>query len=332
MLEKPTPTHQLLHPAQRVIPEPAQNASVISQQSTHTNTYIYTDGSKQEDGSVGAAFVVYANTHSTHPIHTKKLKLHKSCSVFQAELFAILGACRWARGKGRTDVTVYTDSMSSIAAIRNRSNTHPLVSDIHQVMASYRGFGSNRLDWVRGHTGVAGNEAADRAAGAAARLHKVNDYDAVPASHIKHIARTQTHDTWQKRYTSEPQGAHTRSLLPTLKQIHTFFTKTPITFLLTQYLTGHGFHLSYLRRFHITENDLCPCGSGEIQDIDHLLKRCHRFTNHRRNHVFICDNLKIDPYRLTDIMTKEQSMASLIKFVEYIYSNVKDLNGDIVPQ
>ncbi|XP_039761867.1 uncharacterized protein LOC120635026 [Pararge aegeria] len=163
-LERPTPPHLMLHPAERLT-FPAQ--FLVSQDEveryqselpTHAN-HIFTDGSKQEDGTVGAAFVSYCRGRI---VANRKYKLHNCCSVFQAELFALLRACSWAATLCDTHTYIYTDSRSAIKAIQDRSNTHPLVADIHRTV--HASSGTVQFAWVRSHVGIEGNEAADAAA------------------------------------------------------------------------------------------------------------------------------------------------------------------------
>ncbi|XP_068623991.1 uncharacterized protein [Battus philenor] len=132
ILERPTPPHKLLHPATRV------SISVLSpsRDRNYTSTYphalnIYTDGSKLEYSSVGAAFVAFLEGRKT----ASKYRHHSFCSVFQAELLAILKAYSWASSTyPNTYTIIHTDSQSAIAALQNRSNNHPIVTQIHTLI------------------------------------------------------------------------------------------------------------------------------------------------------------------------------------------------------
>ncbi|CAG4985383.1 unnamed protein product [Parnassius apollo] len=89
--ERPTPVHELLHPSKRISIECADlNSENLEQEKAPIR--IYTDGSKLENGGVGTAFVCF---EGSKVIYKKRLKLHTSCSVFQAELLAIKEACEW---------------------------------------------------------------------------------------------------------------------------------------------------------------------------------------------------------------------------------------------
>ncbi|XP_047031454.1 uncharacterized protein LOC124638523 [Helicoverpa zea] len=320
LLERPTPVRELLHPALRI------TKSHVDHQETDETHQIYTDGSKLDSGAVGAAFVCFDPGGSEQPTITKKLKLHDSCTVFQAELFAILEACKWATRKYQRTV-IYTDSQSSLLAIADRSNTHPLVTQIHKIIHTHRETKQITLKWVKAHRGNVGNEAADAAAKLATQLHKTPDYSSFPISYVKHKLRMQSLDLWQARYSSSEQGQHTKNIFPNLTDIKQFRKHTDIHFHTTQILTNHGFHKTYLRRFHITPDDCCPCNTSTPQTVTHLLTDCPRFAAGRMRHESLCAYYDIDPYSLPELLKKEEALASYTELVRHIYSNLKSYNG-----
>jgi hypothetical protein len=46
-------------------------------------------------------------------------------------------------------------------------------------------------------------------------------------------------------------------------------------------VTGHGKLKSYLHRFGLTDNPMCPCEEEEEQTTDHLIFRCNKLHNQR---------------------------------------------------
>ncbi|XP_045541201.1 uncharacterized protein LOC123722730 [Papilio machaon] len=326
-LERPTPPGKLLHPALRINTEISKlsNQEEIVQICPPHACQIYTDGSKQENGAVGAAFVCWdPHTNRSTP---KKYKLHHTCTVFQAELFAIAEACNWARNKKFISTYIFSDSLSSIQAIHNRSNTHPLVTKIHYIIHSHRDIGEIKILWVKSHIGITGNETADSLANSAATLHRSPDYAYFPLSHIKQQIRLRHRQSWERRYQSAPQGSHTRSLLPTLDSVDNLWSAAKTSFQFTQYLTGHGFHKSYLYRFKIADNEACPCDDTTAQTFDHLIKDCPRFQNYRLDHKLLCRCLKVSPYSLPELLSKKSALDSFTKFITYIVDHLKAFNN-----
>ncbi|CAK1580717.1 unnamed protein product [Parnassius mnemosyne] len=323
-LEKPTPPQSLLHPAHRVqiITDKLQTPEEVPNNFTQP-TNIYTDGSKLENGRVGASFVVISDNKNTI---TKKFKLHDSCTVFQAELFAIDRACAWSLEKNIRNTKIFTDSMSAIQSICNRSSTHPIVVNIHKNIKKIKESGTVDITWIKGHAGSAGNEAADAAAKNAANLKKNFDYAKFPISFVKAKIKKDNLFKWQNRYYSAPQGKHTKGLLPDIFSIKRLWQTTKVDFKLTQILTGHGFHREYLHRFKISNTDVCPCNNHSVQNIEHLLKCCTRFGAQRMEHELCCQMLKVAPYKIQELVTKEGAITSFVNYASYIIDQLKSFN------
>ncbi|XP_072948357.1 uncharacterized protein [Epargyreus clarus] len=302
----------LLHPSQRFhIPfDSVSNQGELDEKVPLDTTRVYTDGSKH-DGLVGAAFVAY---HPDGNIKTRKLKLHSCCSVFQAELLAILRALEYCAAKGVASVTILSDSKSALLEIQNRNSTNSFVVEIHNLIHNIQLIGSIEFVWVRSHIGLIGNEAADQAAKEAASLHSSPDLSKFPISFAKYNLKLETDRLTDDRYRAETKGAHTRLWCPSINIIRELYQFTGPTFQLTQILSGHGYHLEYLHRFKITSSDKCPCDESTTQSIDHLLKHCPIFGSERMHHEYICNNLNIEAYDLSSLMKKESAITSFINF------------------
>ncbi|CAG4939333.1 unnamed protein product [Parnassius apollo] len=275
----------------------------------------------------------------------KRLKLHTSCSVFQAELLAIKEACEWTldrrlkQGDERHQrgtrmhmgfkevIQILSDSQAALRALQKRSNTHPIVAKTHDTIYTAAQVDLNFIfSWVKGHAGDAGNEIADETAKGAATQHKTPDYAKFPMSFVKRTMREKTWRTWQTRYESAEQGARTKELLPKLTDICALWKATKVSFQLTQALTGHGYHKEYLHRFKIAADPFCPCDNTTTQTLTHLLRECPRFEYNRLRHEMLCSNLRISPYCVTELSNKQSAIESFVTFINYIIDKLKGFN------
>ena len=319
-LEQRVRPDDLLHPAQRVdiCSDVAMTEADVGRLSSPTN--IYTDGSKLESGRTGCAFVVI---HPDGRQESVQFRLDDCCSVFQSELFALDAALKWTLSDASSDVSVFTDSQSSIAAIKDRSNKHPLVNSIHRTLSLLAGRLDVRLVWVKAHVGIRGNEAADVAAKDAAESDRPSSYQFFPLSLAKHRIRTDAMDAWNQEYTSADTGSTTRSFLPSIESALRFRESVSASFETTQFLSGHGFHLSYLHRFHISSTDRCPCGL-DVQDVHHLLESCPRYSSVTSDFAARCAALDVG---LTDVSSIVQHPGLRDSFVDIVQTIVRTLKS-----
>ncbi|KAL8580021.1 hypothetical protein ACOMHN_061342 [Nucella lapillus] len=124
---------------------------------------IYTDGSVKDNGEVGCALVI------PDLGITKKYHLNNGISIYTAELYAILKACETINDMSQPPraAIILTDSKSSLQGLasgrtKNRQEFQAEISFLtHQIM--YKGTDLT-LMWLPSHTGIKGNELADKAA------------------------------------------------------------------------------------------------------------------------------------------------------------------------
>lgn len=329
-LEKPAHSHELLHPADRKFIEfdHATNQAEINKLCSPASTVIFTDGSKHSENKVGAAFVAFKIDGTKI---TKKFKLHGSCSVYQAELLAIQKACSWAIQNNIYNIAILTDSLSSLHEIKNKDSNNKTVAIIHDnIHLINNKNGKAVFIWVKGHAGLAGNEEADEAAKAAALSHRPYEYTKFPISHLKSLIK-ETHKTKSAQiFDSGPQGEHTRRTCHNLQTIHKLFETLTPTFEITQILSNHGYHLSYLHRFNIKSTELCPCDSTSPQTIQHLLEDCPKYHSTRNQHTFTCNMENIgNPYKITELVTNQKCIKSFENHAKTIVQTLKEFNKDI---
>ncbi|KAL0840893.1 hypothetical protein ABMA28_014694 [Loxostege sticticalis] len=130
--------------------------------------------------------------------------------------------------------------------------------------------------------------------------------------------RTRNEINQEAEYESETTNSQISKWFHTIKDIGNFVKRVGISFETTQVITGHGYHKSYLHRFKIVDDPLCPCDDTSVQDITHLTQKCPVFANVRFEHETICNNLNVNPYDINELLLKETPIESFINLIKTI--------------
>ena len=128
-------------------------------------TLIYTDGSINDKGQTGCAFVVPELNVS------KQFRLNSGISIYSAELYALENALLYALDNiPKSRICVLTDSKSALQAISGVSNNRiEAISNIINLIYDIKKSGREiKLQWIPSHIGLKGNDLADSAAKKAA--------------------------------------------------------------------------------------------------------------------------------------------------------------------
>jgi hypothetical protein len=111
-------------------------------------------------------------------------------------------------------------------------------------------------------------------------MTKETVYDKIPRETIITEGKENVISKWQEQWTSCTKGAISKLLFPHIKE--RMRTRIPISAEFMAMVTGHGLTRSYLHRFRIIPNSICPCRLNEEQTINHLILNCTHLENERR--------------------------------------------------
>ena len=264
---------------------------------------IYTDASLSPDTGGGLAM---AEIESGRYM---RISTHGLTNSFELEAQAVLQAIRnidyLAGNKPFTEVIIISDCMGVISALCNTNNQHPTIVET-KLEAAYleaRGISLN-IAWIRGHSGLEGNERADQEARKARRDLKNPDEIAlahldipIPVNKVRSLITKDLETIWVDEYRSkvkEPFVSYFPSPLdPMLKRIRfdystaAFYTSQAQIFNLNNWRgqsknnpTG-----AWCECYHITGNKV-------DQTACHLLYSCPFFKELRSN---VCHETDLDP-------------------------------------
>ena len=233
---------------------------------------IYTDGSKSSNGQVACAMYTKEKTLST--------RLPDNSTVFSAELTAIKQALKYIKTSKHETFMILSDSLSSLQAIDNEKWDNPIIQSILELNQQIFDETDKFVDycWIPGHTGIKGNEEADKAAKEALELKISDNY--VPHKDFKEEVDKYFIDTWQNIW-SEQKDNKLFQIQPIVNQNQ---RKTKLSkqekSTLTRLRLGH----THLTHSHLLKGEPAPkCECGHRLTIGHILIHCKYLTEKRKS-------------------------------------------------
>lgn len=193
-------------------------------------------------------------------------------------VFKIAMENRNALADKQEPATILTDSMSALQAISNAWNKsgQRIIQAIQQSAWEVQSRGIPlRLQWVPGHCGDPGNEAADRLAKEAVSPDKEHPFQHL-LSREKGFIRNRIQKKWEQGWKTSEKGRHLRRIDPNLPSIRTrrLYGWLPRNraYLLTQLRTGHSWLATHGKLHKLREDDKCECGA--VETVIHVLIDC----------------------------------------------------------
>ena len=264
---------------------------------------VYTDGSEIK-GKVGAAAVLLRPGRSPRVLHYH-IGSKTEHTTSEAEMVGLLMGLHLIKTEkaGNTSFALGTDDKEAIRSLTS-DLTQPgqkiATEAIKIASQTQRQRNSSRysitLRWTAGHTGIQGNNKADREAKKAAR-GTTSDKKLLPhllkrklttnPAAVKKNLNKVINAKWKTRWRNSSRGTKMRTLDDTTPS-NTFLnliSNSKLTrkdsSILTQICTGHIPLNSYLYKFKLVDSPKCPACGAAAETIHHFLFTCPSYAHAR---------------------------------------------------
>jgi ribonuclease HI len=295
---------------------------------------IYSDGS-EINGKVGAAAVILKPGHPTRTLHYH-LGSDAEHTVQEAELVGLLLGMHLIKteNKGKTSFALGTDNQGALKTLKTdlRQPGQKLALkclDTAMKMRKKRGKDkySLTLRWTAGHTGIKGNEKADREAKIAAAGHTSEKSHLPPLLRRKltinptALIRKYNKDAkekWKTKWKSSLRGKKLAELDTTtpsdtlLKIISNRKLTRKESSLLTQICIGHIPLNGYLYKIKRVDNPRCPACGAAVETVHHFLFTCRSYAYMR----WPLEQRSKGPLTLKRIFSDHKLTRQLVNYID----------------
>ena len=284
-------------------------AETIEQTPPHCIT-CYTDGSKLES-RCGAGYVITTNNNNTI-IGEASYRLPDYCSVYQAELTAIREACNFIKEETNKHIIIWTDSLSSLMAIRSNNIRSKTVVNCLTAIRNIATTNTVELRWIAAHTGLWGNERADELAKLGSTLDNIL-FCPFPQSRIKHLINSKVQVLDNNKWTKNKHN-HTDSIIGSnepsvISQLNNNYIKKRNSYrTILHMITGHCGLNKHLHNIKRSDTKMCPNCEETEETVEHFLGQCPATALLRENTFY-------HHYLTSRDIFRRYSLSSIIKFI-----------------
>ncbi|XP_026686038.1 uncharacterized protein LOC113471242 [Diaphorina citri] len=254
-------------------------------------------------------------------------KLKNFATIFTAEAFAILQALKYVSSIKENEVIIITDSKSCLEKLKNtsKSNGNPshLILDIFKALSHLQEWNiSVRFIWVRGHAGIAGNEAVDRLAKETARgTDALNPYP-IPVQDVRAVTDMQHEIQWRENVMSQNnnKGLFYKNLFTITDKKPWFAKAIPLRkFIVTfnRLRSNHAICQAYLHKINIAPTNLCQ-ECLEREDMAHIILCCPKYQVKRLTLFKNIEGILEHPFNYGLLIQNPSCYSHIFKFLNKI--------------
>ena len=245
--------------------------------------FIYTDGSKRDQPETSTACGMYGEQNKRGWCW----KLRPEHSVISAELYGIWKALQYIEiDMKEQDYVVFTDSLSALQMIIGTNTKYvEIVNKIQNILLILNNRRRVFLHWIRSHSGITGNEIADRIANLGHENNKSENYKLTKEEWYSILKRKFIlcwNNYWQVQARATSKGLALFEARNNIEQkIPIISRNRRAEIVIYRLRMGHVGVAQYLSRFNMKDTELCDtCLVPET--VHHFLINCSKYSQERK--------------------------------------------------
>jgi len=201
-------------------------------------------------------------------------RTNDNITIFAAELAAIKLSLLWAIDNTDQDVSIFSDSYSSLQALASGNSTSRpnLLSDVIELVSR---FNKNiTFIWIPSHVGIKGNETADKLANLATANSNIDVDVGMELSDAYNLVDTYITNKWQNIWGTENTGTHYREIVKNVSnKVKYSHSSRNTEVIITRLRLGKCQLNAYLYQIGKHPDGLCAnCNKPET--VTHFLTEC----------------------------------------------------------
>ena len=281
---------------------------------------IFTDGSKQSNNNntASAVYIPYFNVQISK-------RIPDLCSVYTAELIALLLALDWIRDVKPSNSVIFTDSLSALEALQNpleHINKNAIIKEIVVILFELI---NNQIkvifNWIPSHVDIKENDKVDSLAKDACKNELIQIQVPINRSEINKEIQLKYQIIWERQYNLNNKGQFFKLIEPDVKNIQIINLQNKhMETIIYRLKTGHNRLNMHLHKLGLHDSGLCDF-CEEPETVKHYLLDCLKYQHYQENLVDFANKNNV---KLTiESILKNRDMFPLI--YDYVLKTKKEI-------
>ena len=244
---------------------------------------IFTDGSKQKNNRTASAVYI--------PEFNIKIskRISNECSIFSAELTAILLAMNWVREIKPLKTVIFSDSLSSLLSIKNvrhHINTNAIIKELALIFTEvYNNKITVVLSWIPSHINIKENDKVDNIAKDSCNFENIQLKVPLNKCEINNEIHFKYNSIWKAQYNMNNKGKFFKSIEPDFEKIYPISLKNRhMETTIYRLRSGHNLLNSHLHKIGLHNSGLCDF-CEELETVKHYLLDCLKYQQYQEDIV-----------------------------------------------